>query len=127
MESIPFEITGAAGPTQGLVRFEAGVLNLEFKAWSWKELAKRVRTVRVAVGDLEAVELKRSLMGTCVILRARSLAAIDKIPGSQRGEVRLKFARKHREAARRLGSSLALGISERRLERLHEEMRWFDG
>ena len=127
MESIPFEIASAAGPTQGLVRFETGVLNLEFKAWSWMELSKKVRTVRVAVGDLEAVEFKRGLMGACVVLRARSLAAIDKIPGSGRGEVRLRFARKHREAARRLQSILALGISERRLERLHEETWWSDG
>lgn len=126
MESIPFEITSTPGQTQGLVRFETGALNLEFKAWSWMELSKKVRTVRVSVCDLEAVEFKQGLWGARVILRARSLSAIDKIPGNGRGEVRLKFARKHREAARRLESSLALGISEQRLERLHREMWWHD-
>ncbi|MGI9175192.1 MAG: hypothetical protein ACR2GR_07735 [Rhodothermales bacterium] len=126
MESIPFEIANKSGPTQGLVRFETGVLNLEFKAWSWMEFSKKVRTVRVSVRDLEDVEFKRSLLGACVIVRARSLSAVDQIPGTRRGEVRLKFARKHREAARRLGSSLALFISEQRLERLHQQTQWFD-
>ena len=126
MESIPFEITSKSGPTQGLVRFETGVLNLEFKAWSWTEFSRKVRTVRVSVRDLEDVEFKRSLLGACVIVRARSLSAVDRIPGAQRGEVRLKFARRHREAARRLGSSLALFISEERLERLHQQTPWFE-
>ena len=126
MESIPFEITSKSGPTQGLVRFETGVLNLEFKAWSWTEFSRKVRTVRVSVRDLEDVEFKRSLLGACVIVRARSLSAVDRIPGAQRGEVRLKFARRHREATRRLGSSLALFISEQRLERLHQQTPWFE-
>ena len=47
----------------------------------------------------------------------------EEIPGAKRGEVKLRFARKHRDEAHTLASTLQLRLSERKLELMDDEMR----
>ena len=57
---------------------------------------------------------------------SKGLALVEKMPGVRQGEIKLRFARKHRDEAHALASQLQLRLSEHRLERMDDEMRRLD-
>ena len=130
--TVPFSISDAYDglvDVDGLARFEADVLTLEFQTKdAFFGLVKSdVQNVQLALTDLVSVHFAKKMLGATLTLRVHSLALVEKIPGVSRGEIRLRFARKHRDEAQTLAAQLQLRLSERKLEQMDDEMRRLEG
>lgn len=128
MHTIPFSISDAyegLADVDGLARFEADVLTLEFETKDafFGIVKSGVKTVEIPLGDLASVAFKKSMIRATLRLRVRSMALIEDLPGTKGGEFKLRFARKYRNEAQALSSSLQLRLSERKLALMDEEMR----
>ncbi len=128
MLTIPFSVPDAyegLADVEGLARFEADVLTLEFQAKDafFGVVKSDVKEVRIPLADLVAAVFTRKMFGATLKLRVRSMALVETIPGASRGELTLKFARQDRDDAHALASRLQLRLSEHRLERMDDEMR----
>lgn len=126
MYTLPFKLTevyGGFAEAEGLVRYESETLWLELQTKDafFGVLQSGVKKITLRAADLDAVQLKRRPFSARLTLRARSLEALEEIPGTTGAEITLVFPRRHREAAASLCSSLALAISEARLARLDED------
>ena len=130
--TVPFSISDAyEGLTDvdGLARFEADALTLEFQtkdAFFGMNMSD-VQQVRIALTDLASVHFVKRMLWATLTLRVHRMALVEKVPGARRGEIKLRFARKHRDEAHTLASQLQLRLSEHKLERMDEEMRKLDG
>ena len=128
MHTIPFSISDAyegLADVEGLVQFEADVLTLEFEAKDafFGVVKSGVKEVRLALTDLVSVDFSKNMFRATLKLRVRSMKLFEEIPGAKRGEVRLRFSRKHRDEAHSLASALQLRLSKRKLELMDDEMR----
>ncbi|MFQ5571620.1 MAG: hypothetical protein ACE5G0_18220 [Rhodothermales bacterium] len=128
MQTVPFSISDAyegLADVEGLARFEDDVLHLEFQTTDafFGVLKSGINTVRLTLANLESARFSKSMFRATLTLRVRSMSLIDAIPGARRGEIKLRFARKYRDDAHTFATQLQLRMSERRLDRLDEEMR----
>ena len=126
MQIIPFSISDdSAAEIDGLARYEENVLTLEFqmKGSFFGLIKAHVKTVRLPLADIVTARFKKGMFGAVFSLRVRSMTLIEEVPGAKRGELKLRFARKHRDDAHEFASRLQLHLSERKLELLDDEMR----
>lgn len=126
MHTLPFKLTdvyGGFAEAEGLARYEGQTLWLELQTKDafFGVLQSGVKKVSLSVADLDEVQLKHRPFRSYLTLRARSMDALDPIPGTTGAELKLIFVRKHRQAVASLHSSLALAISEAKLARLDDE------
>ena len=131
MHTIPFSIDAYEGlaDVEGLARFEADVLTLEFQTKDafFGMVKSGVKEVHLSLTDLVSAEFSKNMFRAILKLRARSMMLLEEVPGSNRGEVKLRFARKYRDEAHTLASQLQLRMSERKLELMDDEMRKLKG
>ena len=127
MHTVPFSLDAYEGlaEVEGLARFEADVLTLEFQAKDafFGMVKSGVKELRLALPDLVTAEYSKNMFRGTLKLRVRSMALIEDIPGASRGEVKLRFARKYRDEAHALASRLQLRMSERKLALMDDEIR----
>jgi len=64
---------------------------------------------------LHSVDLKQGWFGNRLIIKVRSIATLESVPGSDTGQVELKVARRDRTTAEALVSILMLSLSEKKL------------
>lgn len=127
MLTIPFSISDAyegMAEVDGLIRLEADRLTLEFQTKDafFGVVKSDVKHVEITLSDLMAVAFKKRMFWATLQLRVRSMALIEAVPGARRGEIKLRFARKHRDEAHTLASNLHLRLSEHRLAELDDEL-----
>ena len=128
MHTIPFSISDAyegLADVDGLARFEADVLTLEFETKDafFGVIKSGVKAVEIPLADLVSVTFKKNMIRATLKLRVRSMTLIEDLPGTNGGEFRLRFARKYRAEAQALSTSLNLRLSERKLALMDEEIR----
>ncbi len=132
MYTLPFSISDAyegLADVDGLARFENDLLTLEFETKDafFGIVKSGVQTIEIALSDLASVTFKKSMIRATLKLQVRSMALLEDLPGTKGGEVKLRFARKYRDEAQSLSSSLQLRLSERKLALMDEEMRRLEG
>ncbi len=132
MYTIPFSISDAyegLADVEGLARFEADVLTLEFQTKDafFGVIKSEVKEVQISLADLVSADFSKNMFRATLKLRVRSMALIEEIPGAKRGELKLRFARKYRDEAYTLASQLQLRLSEHKLELMDDEMRKLEG
>ena len=111
----------------GLLRFEENVLHVEYQIKDSEDrLLKDIHTLTIRLTDLDAVRFSRNIFWATLTLRVRSLSLLKEVPGTRRGELKLRFSRKYRSEAHALATQLQLRMSERKLKRIDEEMRKLD-
>lgn len=110
---------------KGIVRFEQDVLTLEYSTVNsfTGRKSSEIEEVHLPLEELVSVDFKKRMVGTSLKVRTRTLKALEPVPGNRGGEVTLRFTRRYRNEAQELSTLIALRISERKLERLDEEMR----
>src|SRR3954451_12392962 len=109
MITLPFKISGlyaSLAELHGIGHLEEGSLILEF---SLKDafvgvLKSRPREIRISLGELKEVALKRRLFWSVFIIRARRMRVIAEFPGSKGDELRLRFRRRDWDTARELAT-----------------------
>lgn len=123
LPSLPFTIPNVyegLATAKGLARMTAAGLTLEFEVKDGfvGVIKSGVREVHIANDDLHQLDLRAGWFSTRLFIRARSMAVLSRLPGSEAGAIELRVARHDRATARALVSTMMLRLSERDLERL---------
>ena len=125
-KAVQFEIPSVNHGFQtasGLLKLEEENLVLEFQVMDafFEVIKSDVEEVAIPLRDLQSVEYKKGWFSSKIIMEARSLRVFDDIPGSEKGECKLKIKRKERKDAEKLVSKIRLVMSEMRLNDLDGE------
>jgi hypothetical protein len=129
--SVPFhnvsytESASAQIRVRGVLRTEADGLVLEYRR-SVRDLGTtklkegEIRTVHVPWAEVQSLTFRRRLLlGNALVLRTRSLRALEGVPLADGNELSLSVARGDRLAARELAANVELALAEHRLAALH--------
>jgi hypothetical protein len=126
MLRIPFTIPNLYADfaeAKGVMHFEQNDLILEFqtKDTVLGLIKSDVKEERIALEDLHSVGFNKKFFKGELIIKARKMHVLGKIPGSEQGEITLIIARKDRDAAAQFAVEMELIISEYKLKKLDEE------
>lgn len=109
----------------GVLRTEADGLVLEFSAtenyWGIKPTVESgIRTNSIPWTDLQSITYQPRLFGWggSLLLRTRSLRALDGLPTARGSEVRLSIGRAERMDARDLAATVEMALADRRIAAL---------
>jgi hypothetical protein len=104
MNSVPFTIEQLMcgfAQAHGLIHDDGDAVRIEFQIVDkiLKSIKSKVDKVRLPLDQLESVSLEKSWLGTKIIVQAKRLELVEKIPGATGGRIELKIARKDRSLA----------------------------
>jgi len=97
---------------EGIVKVSETGLILEYEIETLGLLRSRVKELRVPLPEIESIRLKKNWFTARLIVRTKSLRALQGIPGSKQGHVILLVRRSDRKKAEELVSLLMLYVSE---------------
>ena len=125
MRSLPFSIENLNGgfmKIEGILRVEKQKLVFEFqkKDAVIEAYKSDVQSVEIPVKDLEAIELKKGMFSTNLVLHARTSSVFNDLPGKELTERILKIKKKYRDVAASISSNINLTLSEIRLNELSD-------
>lgn len=109
MDSVRFRQDKGLIDSEGLVSAAGACVRLEYqlKDGVFGVVKSKVRELEIPLADLASVEVVRGWFGGCkIVLQARSMQALQKVPGMARGRVELIVDRADRAAAERLVAGL---------------------
>lgn len=130
--SVPFTYRASTEQYDGMIvvhgvaRTEPGGLALEWRVSENYFGAKptregEIRTILVPWREVQSIDYRRRFFFRGVlVVRTRSLRALDGVPGAQGPEVALAIARDDRPAARDLAASVGLDLMTRRWDEVGE-------
>ena len=108
MEALPFKM-GHSG-LKGRIRFEAPLVIVEFRKWSWRRFEWKTATSEISVKEIDSVEYTKNLFGACLDLQLKSRKTALEIPRLHPGRIRFRFARKYRNFALYLAGDVDLDL-----------------
>lgn len=108
---------------RGVLRTEPDGLVLEFQRSEWDFGSARkedaIRAVHVPWSEVQSITFRRKLLaGGVLVLRTRSLRALEGVPAVQGSEVSLAVSRADRLTAREIAADVELALAEARLAAL---------
>lgn len=123
--TIPFEITNINHGLQkasGLMSWNQNGLVLEFQTEDAVIglFKSEVEEASISISDLLNVEFTKNIFSAKLIIEAKSLKALQDIPGTEQARCELKIKRRDRKKAARLASNIQLAISEHRLNEMDD-------
>jgi len=118
--SIPFRIKDiyeGLAESDGVVSLteDSLIIELQTKDAIFGVLKSALKTITLPMKEIADVELKRSLFGDTLIIRAVSMRSLLQVPKNKHGEVILSVQKKHRELVDSFVAEAKLGIAEARL------------
>lgn len=121
MPSVPFKIDASdLTETLGLARFEEPFLVLEYQtkdAFTGTIYQTDLKELQIPIASLSDVRFREHFFGARLTIRTDTAKDLADVPGSKMGELTIKFARKHRDAARELADLLDYYLR-------HPELSW---
>jgi hypothetical protein len=110
---------------RGVLATEPDGLVLEYAStenyWGVKPTVESgIRTVTIPWTEIQAITYRKRLMGWggLLVLRTRTLRALDGMPTSRGSEVSLSIARTDRLTARDLAATVEMALADRRIAEL---------
>lgn len=108
---------------RGVLRTEPDGLVLEFQRSEWDFASARkegaIRSVHVPWSEVQSITFRRKLLaGGVLVLRTRSLRALEGVPAVQGSEVSLAVSRADRLSAREIAANVELALAEARIAAL---------
>jgi hypothetical protein len=109
---------------EGVLRTEPDGLVIEFRervqvANSGRKVDKSIRTLEIPWADVQSITVREPwLVRPRIVLRTRSLRALDGLPQARGSEVTLPVPRADRGLARELSAHVDAAIAEHRLRAL---------
>jgi hypothetical protein len=104
------------GTIHGLLRLEENAIALEYQIQDnvFNFFKSQISEKRLPIAEFERADFSNGWFGffASITLTARRMAALEGIPGSDHGLLKLSLARRDRRDARELASQLNLLISE---------------
>lgn len=128
--ALPFSYTYTRQPNyaslrvQGVLRMEAGGLVIELReqpqmSSSRKKVDTSIRTLSIPWSDLQSIEVRTPwLLRPRIVLRTRSLRALEGVPKARGSEATLPVARADRGLASELAAYVDAALAEDRLRAL---------
>src|SRR5690349_802318 len=106
----------------GVVRTSPAGLVLEYQVkenLSGSGLLKSgVKAVTIPYAEIQSVSVKKTLVSTKLVVRTKTLSALEEVPFAQPGELELGIARKDRAEAERLVTAVQLQVTTHQLREL---------
>ena len=99
--SVPFKAESGLSQTNGLAKFSAAGIILEFESKILGLISKGVKEVRIPIEELLDVKFRKGVLkrGAKIEIRLRSIARLSELP-NQEGKIVLKIANEDWELAR---------------------------
>ncbi len=109
--SIPFSFEDPDehfSENEGLARIEGTALLLEYETKSVFPFVPKsgVNEIELRLDGISAVRFKRGMFGAKIVVQARDMKSVERVPGAKHGRMTLKFKRAHREDAAELAAVL---------------------
>lgn len=122
--SLPVWILAGAREFDGIVRVCETELVLEFEHGGGllDLFESSVKEVAVPFDEIESVGLQAGLFRDTLVISVKSLSAASGVPGSRRGQIMLRTARRDRKKTKETESMLAFGLARRDLRGLSAEL-----
>ncbi len=110
MDTVPFKMhdpDAMLTETEGLMQvYEDGLLlQLETRD-AFIGHFKRTRGIHIPLDEISSVDFRKRWYGTSLVIQVRNIEVLQEVPGSKLGRIRLKFKRRHRDAAENLALML---------------------
>lgn len=123
---LPFKKTyvyAGFGSVSGLIKFENRTLEIEYQTIDeiFKYFKSDARQVTFQLSDIESVDIKKGWFSYKLSIDLRSLKALDQFPAVKGNRITLKISKSNREKLKNLKSSLALALSEHKLQQLDDD------
>jgi len=120
MDTVPFKVhdpDAILTETEGLMQvYEDGLLlQLETRD-AFIGHYKRTGEVHIPLEEIASVDFRKRWFGTSLIVQVRSIEVLHDVPGSKLGRIRLKFKRRHRQAAEHLAVILMDSLYDLQLD-----------
>jgi hypothetical protein len=110
---------------RGVLATEPDGLMLEYTStenyWGVKPTVNTpIRTITIPWTEIQSITYRKRLLGWggTLVLRTRSLRALDGVPNAQGSEIALTIARADRLVARDLAATVEMALADRRLAAL---------
>jgi hypothetical protein len=120
MDTVPFKVhdpDAVLTETEGLMQvYEDGLLlQIETRDAIIGHF-KRTGEVHIPLDEISSVDFRRRWFGTSLIIQVRNIDVLHEVPGSKLGQIRLKFKRRHRDAAENLAIVLKDSLYDLQLD-----------
>ena len=122
MDTIPFKLhdpDAMFAETAGVVQLYDDRLRLQLETSEWNmhnfSWSKKTTEANIPLREISSASVETGWFKTQLTVQVRDLDSVKDIPGSKLGEIRLRFARRHREAAEQLTTMLDDALYELRL------------
>ena len=130
MDTVPFKVhdpSASVTETEGVMTLYEDHLSLQLETRDVVlGVYKQSNEFNVPLEEISSAEFRRRWYGTSLTLQVRDIELFSKFPGSRLGRVRLKFARRDRDAAEELAGMIDDSLFDLRLaweeERDREEL-----
>jgi hypothetical protein len=121
MESVPFTLSGVYADlahVQGVARLDGDDLVLEFRMTDnfVGVFQSALKELRIPLDEIEEVHFRRRFFSGVLTIRARSMRALDAVPGVNDCELGLNCKRRHRNEAQQLATAVTLQLARRLLD-----------
>ncbi len=112
------DVAGGTIVVEGLVSHMDDSVRLEIQTTSNRMNKSEAVMHRISIQELQTMEFKSRPIGSKIILEAKSLETLSKIPGVVRNRLGLNVARKYRVQASDFVTHVQIVLTEMRLEEL---------
>jgi hypothetical protein len=102
----------------GLIRYGSKTVHLELQISGTPLQQKKTVRYDISLQHLQTAEFKRRAVGSRIVIEAKSLDAIEEIPGVEWNRLTLTVGRKYRDQAADLATHLQIDLTEMRLEEM---------
>ncbi len=128
--SLPFlmpKVYGGLGQGSGILRAwqEALILEFQVKDAIFKAFELAAKEIRIPLGEIAAIDFRKGWFSARITIRANNLKTLQKVPGSEAGEIQLIIGRKDIVQAREFVSHISLALTARDLKKMAEETSAF--
>jgi hypothetical protein len=120
MDTVPFKVhdpDAMLTETEGIMQvYEDGLLlQLETRDAIIGHF-KSTAEVHIPLDEISSVDFRKRWYGTSLIIQVRNIEVLQQVHGSKLGQIRLKFRRRHRDAAENLAIVLQDSLYDLQLD-----------
>lgn len=112
MAAVPFTMDAGISKVSGVVRDADDELVIEYQSKILGLIPTDIKTIRIPYQEIDEVFFSSSIFKTRLRIILKTLRSIGNFPTPKQGELQLKIARKNRQQAKALASSVNLSVSK---------------
>ncbi len=119
MDTVPFKVhdpSASVTETEGVMTLYEDRLTIQLETRDVVVgVYKKSSQFNIPLEDISSAEFRRRWYGTTLTIQVRDIELVSEFPGGRLGRVRLKFRRRHRDAAEELAQMIEDSLYDLRL------------